>query len=131
MMIKRYGTIDVTEWFINISKETDTNINHHHSILVYFDAAFSRQVLEKRVITGGYTLIKEFITERKLVPELKYIALIYDPKTFYKENGYEEINKFLNNTNKGLSIFKGTCECSYDPKYASITAAILDKEKLK
>lgn len=129
MMIKRYGTIDISEWYIHISRETDTN-TQPNSIPVYFDAAFSRKVVEQRVIIGGYTLIKEFMTEGVLVPELNHIILVYDPKTFHRENGYEEINKFLNNTNKELLVFKGTCECSYDPEHASITVAIQGKEKV-
>ena len=128
-MIKRYGSIDISEWYIRISRDTDTNVNPN-SIPVYFDAAFSRKVVEQRLIIGGYTMIKEYVTKGVLTPELNHIILVYDPATFHKENGYLEVEKFLHNTNKELLIFKGSCECTYNPEHEDITVSIQTKEKV-
>ena len=130
MMIKRYGTIDISEWYIHISRNTDTNRSNTNSIPVYFDAAFSRRVVKERVVEGGYTLIKELVTKGVLVPEINNIALIYDPATISAERGYDNINKYLEERGNDVSVITGKCECSYDPEHESITVTIQNKEKI-
>ena len=129
MMIKRYGTIDLTEWYIKLSDFTDNHRNEYNSIPVYFDAAFSRKVVNERVIDGAYTMVKELITKGVLVPEEKTMILIYDPETISQENGYKSIMEYMN-SNKDLVVCKGVCECAYDSKDATITTTIKTKEKI-
>jgi len=129
MIIKRYGIIDISEWYVTISRNTDNNRNIN-SLPVYFDAAFSRKVVEQRVIEGGYTMVKEFYTKDVSVPELNILIIVYDPNTISKEKGYEELNQYLSKKNDNIVVFKGRCECSYDIKDESIKVIIQTKEKI-
>ena len=125
MMIKRFGNIDITEYYITISRDTDEHRDNLHSIPIYFDAAFSRKIIAEKNIIGAYTMIKE------LIPlEQKPIILIYDPKTFSQEQGYEYIKQYLE-TNNNISVIKGKCECLYDLKHESINVIIKEKENVK
>lgn len=122
MMIKRYAELileciairDKYDYSFKISQETDTHPTDK-SIIVYFDAAFSREVVSRKTVDGKYIRIESDNGE--------IVYFIYkDKTTLAQETMYSEFKKTIDNmiNDSKLDIVKGEVICKYNSEEQSI-----------
>ncbi|MBQ8130877.1 MAG: hypothetical protein IJ193_00135 [Bacilli bacterium] len=92
---------------------------------VYFDAAFSRQVVKNKSDECKFV----FITENK-----EQVYFIYDPENFTKETNYDKFNELINSQkesfDENLEIYSGLCVCIYNPASQSINVFPVKETKI-
>ena len=103
----------------------DSNKVNDTDPIVYFDAAFSRKVVDEKSAESRFVYIKE---------NSEQVYFIYDPENFSKESNYKEFTDLINSQKDILDvkieIYSGLCVCIYNTNAQSISMYPVKETKI-